>query len=97
MTIQNYTLRPTEVTAVQWDGTNAAEITTFAETRLGITSVTQDGTDLNCVGGWFSFTLPVGWWLTQASSYGGMSDEQFQATYQPLTGAAPRAFDITES
>lgn len=101
MASHNVTVRPTVLSACQWDGTNLAELEAYVPARYGSywgwdVTHNDDGT-VTIYGGPDSSTivLAVGDWLSP--SYGGIAkftDAEFRAIYQDVPGGAMFAYTV---
>jgi hypothetical protein len=93
-----FTTRPVTFPAIQWTGANFADVSAFGAAHLGATC-TQDGDNINVFrqGDGISFVVPLNGWLSSQTVYMAVPDDDFQRSYQELTGSDPRSFDITES
>lgn len=105
MPAKNFTSRPVVEQFLQWDGSNYSEIETHINTYCLVNGIDQvvtnngDGTisvDYHIYG---IRTLNTGDWIdvNARDMVTAIPDTALQVRYQLLSGAEPRAYDITES
>lgn len=103
MAIRNFVVRPATFEAVQWDGSNFAEIQEWINTRCPINGIEQtvtdnaNGTITTDYGLYGRYVIHTGDWLTAGGPSIPQPSSSFLAQYEEVTGSAPFAYAITGS